>query len=125
MTVFTVLCLSTHRGTAWTIPRTSRQQEPSQTWWERLALNVGQKVADVEGRGILVYSLLEERDGTVGVEHSQSVPLAGTEFCVGQDCLVVRVIHSKSRGIACTSSLDAIKTQIKEIETPIKGLRVP
>ena len=89
VTVLALRCLSAHRGTARTVPGPSRQQEPPQSCWQRLALalRVGKEVAEVEGCRILEDSLLEERNGSIGVKHPQSILLAGSELAVAEDCL--------------------------------------
>ena len=89
MAILAFRCLSTHRGTARTVPGPPRQQEPPQTCWQRLALalRVGKEVADVEGCSILEDSLLEERDGSIGVKHPQGILLAGSELPVAENGL--------------------------------------
>ena len=89
VTVFTLLSLLTTGGTAGTISLPTRQHEISQTGWERLTLTlrVRHKEADVEGRGVLVDSLLEERDGSIGVEHGESILLRSVEVPVVSDGL--------------------------------------
>ena len=75
--VLALLCLPADRDTARSVPRPARQQEVPQRGWQGLALTqgVGHEVAEVERCGILEDSLLEERNGTVGVKHRQGILL--------------------------------------------------
>ena len=108
VTIFTLLSLLAAGGTAGAISLPTRQQEVSQTRWERLtlALRVRHKEADVEGRGVLVDTLLEEGDGSIGVEHDESILLRSVEVPVVSDGLesstqvVYIVLTGQSTGLA-------------------------
>ena len=89
VTIFALQRLQAAGGTAGAISLPTWQQEVSQTGWERLtlALRVRHKEADVEGCCVLVDSLLEERDGSIGVEHGESILLRSVEVPVVSDGL--------------------------------------